>query len=63
MIDKTDDRQVDTFQKVIAETAAYTAHELAEKYGLSDGQARTLIQIHGPSRQKLDRVISAQPLP
>jgi len=57
-----DDRQIDLF-KTIADDATYTAYTLAEKYGLSDGQARTLIRIHGPSRQKLDQVIAAQPYP
>ncbi|MBB6357698.1 hypothetical protein GGR00_005522 [Aminobacter aganoensis] len=26
---------------------------MAEEYGLSDGQARALIHLHGPSREKL----------
>lgn len=35
----------------------YEASELAEKYGLSRGQARTLITIHGSSRLRLDAIM------
>jgi len=57
-----EDQQMDMFRR-IATDATYTAYALAEKYGLSDGQARTLISIHGPSREKLDKIIAAQPFP
>lgn len=57
-----DDRQMDLLRQ-IAKNAIYTAYTLGEKYGLSDGQARALISIHGPSREKLDKIIAAQPFP
>lgn len=56
------EQQMDMFHQ-IAKDAVYTPYTLAEKYGLSDGQARTLISIHGPSRDKLDKIIAAQPFP
>lgn len=56
------DAQLDIFRDIAA-NAIYTAYTLAEMYGLSDGQARTLIRIHGPSREKLDKIIAAQPFP
>lgn len=57
-----EDPQLDMFRQ-IANDATYTAYTLAEQYGLSDGQARSLIRIHGPSRQTLDKIIAAQPFP
>lgn len=57
-----DDPQLELFRQ-IANDATYTAFTLAEKYGLSDGQARTLIRIHGSSQEKLDKIIAAQPFP
>lgn len=56
------DEQMERFRQ-IAQDATYTPFELAEKYGLSDGQARTLITLHGPSREKLDKIIASQPFP
>ncbi|WP_318761470.1 hypothetical protein [Aminobacter niigataensis] len=63
MIDDPDENQKMDIFRQIAQDATYTAHTLAERYGLSDGQARSLIKIHGPSREKLDRIIAAQPFP
>jgi len=54
--------QLELFRQ-IAKEAIYDAYTLAEKYGLSDGQARALIRIHGPGRAKLDKIIAAQPFP
>lgn len=62
MIDHPNGDQLDLFQK-IAKNAIYTAFDLAEKYGLSDGQARALIKIYGPSRERLDKIIAAQAFP
>ncbi|GAA4133572.1 hypothetical protein GCM10023067_54920 [Aminobacter aganoensis] len=47
-----EDAQLDIFRRIAAE-ATYTTYTLAEEYGLSDGQARALIHLHGPSREKL----------
>ena len=58
----TEDPQLDMFRQA-ANDASYTAYTLAEQYGLSDGQARSLIRIHGSSREILDKIIAAQPYP
>lgn len=63
MIDEPDENQKTDVFRQIAQDATYTANTLAERYGLSDGQARSLIKIHGPSREKLDRIVAAQPFP
>ena len=62
MIDHPNGDQLDLFQQ-IAKNAVYTAYDLAETYGLSDGQARALIKIYGPSRDRLDKIIAAQAFP
>jgi hypothetical protein len=54
--------QLELFRQ-IAKEAIYDAYTLAEKYGLSDGQARALIKIYGPARTRLDKIIAAQPFP
>lgn len=60
MIDDPNIEQQLELIKQIAKDAIYDAVTLAEQYGLSDGQARALIKIHGPGRAKLDKVIAAQ---
>jgi hypothetical protein len=60
--DPDQNQQMDMFRQ-IAQDATYTPYTLAERYGLSDGQARSLIKIHGPSREKIDRIVAAQPYP
>ena len=56
------EKQMDLFCQ-LTKDAVYDAYTLAERYGLSDGQARALIKIHGPGRAKLDKVIAAQSYP
>lgn len=63
MIDDPNIEQQLELLKQVAKDAIYDAFTLAERYGLSDGQARTLIKIHGPGRAKLDKVIAAQSYP
>ncbi|WP_018428199.1 hypothetical protein [Hoeflea sp. 108] len=58
--DPNANEQLELFRQ-IAKEAIYDAYTLAEEYGLSDGQARALIKIHGPGRLKLDKIIAAQP--
>ncbi|PWK61736.1 hypothetical protein [Aminobacter sp. AP02] len=52
-----DERQLDLidYLNATADDRRYTVTTLAHKYGLSDGQALTLIAIHGRSRKRLDR--------
>lgn len=63
MTQQHDSRQLDLidYLKATADDR-YTIATLAEKYGLSTGQARALIKIYGRSRQRLDRVMAAQPV-
>lgn len=63
-----DERQLDLIDYLNATATAtandrYTIATFAEKYGVSDGQARTMIAIYGRSRTRLDKVMAAQPYP
>ncbi|PWK61735.1 uncharacterized protein DUF3606 [Aminobacter sp. AP02] len=44
--------------KLVSSTQQYEIDEFAHKYHLSRGEAAAMIQRYGPSRSKLDAIIS-----
>lgn len=60
MVGHPDKRQFEMLDQP-QEHRTYEVSELAKRYGLSHGQALTLITIHGPSRVKLDAIMAEQP--
>lgn len=54
-----DPRQLDLVEYLRSlKEPRYSATTLAAQYGLSRGQARTLIELHGPMRHVLDAVMA-----
>ncbi len=47
-------------RKLVAGGETYEIADFAKKYGVSTGEAKTIIKRYGPSRKKLDAHMSAK---
>lgn len=47
-------------RKLVASEESYEVDDFARKYGVSPGEAKTIIRRYGPSRRKLDAHMAKQ---